>query len=97
MEPGRLIGDLAIILDEPRQLDLITEEDSQFLRLGAEQFRSVIEHEPRVLMILLQTVASHLTGAAELLREARVNVRQAAEQHKNQLAAEAASDNAQAE
>ena len=97
VEPGRLIGDLAIILDEPRQLDLITEEDSQFLRLGAEQFRSVIEHEPRVLMILLQTVASHLTGAAELLREARVNVRQAAEQHKNQLAAEAASDNAQAE
>jgi putative ABC transport system ATP-binding protein len=81
VEPGRLIGDLAIILDEPRQLDLIAEEDSQFLRLGAEQFRSVIGNETSVLMILLKTVASHLSGAAELLREARVNVREAAEEH----------------
>ena len=81
VEPGRLIGDLAIILDEPRQLDLIAEEDSQFLRIGAEQFRSVIGTDTQVLMSLLQTVASHLTGAAILLREARVNVREAAEEH----------------
>ncbi len=80
VEPGRLIGDLAIILDEPRQLDLIAEEDSQFLRIGADQFRSVIGEDPTVLMSLLKTVASHLTGAAELLREARVNVREEAEQ-----------------
>ncbi|MFK7745685.1 MAG: ABC transporter transmembrane domain-containing protein [Roseobacter sp.] len=85
VEPGRLIGDLAIILDEPRQLDLVATEDSQFLRLGAEQFRAVIGEDPQVLMSLLQTVASHLTGAASLLREARVNIREASEQH---LAAE---------
>ena len=76
VEPGRLIGDLAIILDEPRQLDLFAEEDSQFLRIGAEQFRAVIGEDTSVLMILLQTVASHLTGAAELLRSARVDVPQ---------------------
>ena len=81
VEPGRLIGDLAIILDEPRQLDLFAEEDSQFLRIGAEQFRSVIGTDTTVLMSLLQTVAGHLTGAAELLREARVNVREEAEEH----------------
>ncbi len=75
VEPGRLIGDLAIILNEPRQLDLFAEEDSQFLRIGAEQFRAVIGEDPHVLMILLQTVASHLTGAAELLRSARVDIR----------------------
>ncbi|WP_298840492.1 ABC transporter transmembrane domain-containing protein [uncultured Roseobacter sp.] len=75
VEPGRLIGDLAIILNEPRQLDLAATEETQFLRIGAEQFRSVIENDPVVLMRLLQTVAEHLTGAAELLREARVNVR----------------------
>jgi putative ABC transport system ATP-binding protein len=79
VEPGRLIGDLAIILDEPRQLDLIAEQDSRFLRLGAEQFRAVIGDDPHVLMSLLKTVASHLRGAAELLREARVNVREEAE------------------
>ena len=82
VEPGRLIGDLAIILDEPRQLDLFAEEDSQFLRIGAEQFRAVIGEDTSVLMILLQTVASHLTGAAELLRSARVDVHNEAERRR---------------
>lgn len=85
VEPGRVIGDLAIILNEPRQLDLIAEENSKFLRIGAEEFRSVIENDPQVLMILLRTVSSHLSGAAGLLREARVDVRQAAEQHQAEL------------
>jgi putative ABC transport system ATP-binding protein len=79
--PGRLIGDLAIILDEPRQLDLKAIEETTFLRIGAEEFRSVLEHDTSVLKILLQTVAGHLTGAAELLREARVGIREQAEAH----------------
>ncbi|MFK7763593.1 MAG: ABC transporter transmembrane domain-containing protein [Roseobacter sp.] len=83
VKPGRLIGDLAVIMDEPRQLDLIASEESQFLRIGAEQFRAVIGDDPQVLMSLLQTVASHLSGAAELLREARVNVREQAEERKD--------------
>ena len=86
VEPGRLIGDLAVILDEPRQLDLIAEEDSKFLRIGAEQFNAVIENDPQVLMILLRTVGSHLSGAAGLLREARIDVRRAAEEHEAEVA-----------
>ncbi|MDW4498291.1 ABC transporter transmembrane domain-containing protein [Sulfitobacter sp. D35] len=78
VSPGRLIGDLAIILDDPRQLDLDAVEDSQFLRIGASEFRAVIQHDPTVLMILLKTVASHLTGAAELMREARIDIPQEA-------------------
>ncbi len=74
--PGRLIGDLAIILNEPRQLDLIAREDTKFLRIGADEFKSVIATDPTVLMSLLHTVAGHLTGAAELLREARLDVPQ---------------------
>ncbi|MFK7878685.1 ABC transporter transmembrane domain-containing protein [Roseobacter sp.] len=74
--PGRLIGDLAVILDEPRQLDLVAQKDTKFLRIGADEFRSVIETDPNVLMQLLKTVAGHLTGAAGLLREARVSVPQ---------------------
>ncbi|MEM1352912.1 MAG: cyclic nucleotide-binding domain-containing protein, partial [Pseudomonadota bacterium] len=95
VEPGRLVGDLAIILDEPRQLDLIAEEESQFLRIGDKEFRAVIGDDPRVLMILLRTVASHLTGAAELLREARVSIRERAlelEDHPVEGVAEVASD-----
>jgi putative ABC transport system ATP-binding protein len=88
VEPGRLIGDLAIILDEPRQLDLFAEEDSQFLRIGAEQFRAVIGEDTGVLMTLLKTVASHLTGAAELLRAAQVDVRNEAERRRAETPAD---------
>ena len=74
VEPGRLIGDLAIILDEPRQLNLTAIEPTMFLRLGAEEFLAVVENDKTVLLRLLQTVAGHLTGAAELLRTAQVAV-----------------------
>ena len=72
VEPGRLIGDLSIILDEPRQLDLIAIERTRFLRIGAEQFRAVVENDKGVLLSLLTTVSGHLNTAAERLIEARV-------------------------
>jgi CRP-like cAMP-binding protein len=74
VEEGRLIGDLAIILNEPRQLDLTATEPTRFLRIGAEQFNAVIENDTTVLLNLLRTVAGHLTGAADLLRAARIDV-----------------------
>ncbi|WP_093922772.1 ABC transporter transmembrane domain-containing protein [Sulfitobacter brevis] len=72
VEPGRMIGDLAIILDEPRQLDLTALEDVQFLRIGAEEFRAVMESDRTMLLSLLHTVAGHLTSVADLLREAKI-------------------------
>lgn len=74
VEKGRLIGDLAVIMGEARQLDFVAIEDSQFLRIGVDQFRSVIENDRVTLLSLLRTVSGHLTGAADLLREARVGI-----------------------
>ena len=74
VEPGRVIGDLAVILREPRQVTLKALEDTQFLRFGAEQFRSVIENDKAVLLSLLQTVGGHLAGAADVIREARIEI-----------------------
>jgi putative ABC transport system ATP-binding protein len=74
VEPGRVIGDLAVIVREPRQMTLKALEDTRFLRFGAEQFRSVIENDKTVLMNLLRTVAGHLSGAADLIREAQLEV-----------------------
>ena len=74
VEPGRLIGDLAVILDEPRQLDLTAMETTKFLRIGADQFLAVVENDKTVLLRLLHTVAGHLTGAAELLRAAKIEI-----------------------
>ncbi|WP_223424312.1 ABC transporter transmembrane domain-containing protein [Tateyamaria pelophila] len=76
IEPGRLIGDLAIIVEAPRQLDLTATTDVTFLRIGAEEFRSVMKNDAGVLLSLLQSVSRNLTGAAELLRQANVQIPQ---------------------
>ena len=73
IEKGRVIGDLAIILEEPRQLRLISVTDTKWLRIGAEEFRAVVESDPAVARSLLTTVASHLTGVATLLRHAKLD------------------------
>ncbi len=78
VEPGRLIGDLSIILDEPRALALKAVNDAVFLRISAEEFRAVVESDRGVLLSLLQTVAGHLIGAADLLRQQRVAIPQEA-------------------
>lgn len=65
IKPGRLIGDLAVIMNEDRAMDLIAIEDSVFLRIGAAELLAVIENDAKVATSLLKTVASHLTGAAE--------------------------------
>lgn len=70
INPGRLIGDLAVILDDPRVLDLVAIEDTVFLRLGATEFMAVIENDAAVAGSLLCAVGSHLTSVADALRQA---------------------------
>ncbi|MEQ6203114.1 ABC transporter transmembrane domain-containing protein [Sulfitobacter sp. HNIBRBA2951] len=74
VEPGRMIGDLAVILGDPRQVTLRTLEPTQFLRIGAEQFRSVVENDKTVLLSLLRTVGGHLSAAAETIRDANIEI-----------------------
>ena len=74
VEPGRVVGDLAVIVGEERQVTMRTLEDSRFLRFEAGQFRSVIENDKEVLLSLLKTVAGHLTGAADVIRDAQLEI-----------------------
>ncbi|MFT7681627.1 MAG: ABC-type multidrug transport system fused ATPase/permease subunit [Moritella dasanensis] len=69
--PGRLIGDLAVIQNAPRQLDLIAIEDSVFLRIGATELLAVIEHDVVVATSLLRAVTGHLSETATILRAMR--------------------------
>jgi len=71
ISPGRLIGDLAVIHNEPRLLDLIAIEDSVFLRIGASELLAVIENDAMVAASLLRSVAGHLSDAAAGLRSTR--------------------------
>jgi putative ABC transport system ATP-binding protein len=74
VRPGRLIGDLAVITQDKRFLDLVAVEPTKFLRIGAEEFRAVIENDASVALALLEAVAAHLTGATELLQRAKLNL-----------------------
>lgn len=69
--PGRLIGDLAVIQSEPRQVDLIAIEDSVFLRIGASELLAVIENDAMVATSLLRSVANHLRDASAGSRATR--------------------------
>jgi putative ABC transport system ATP-binding protein len=70
--PGRLIGDLSVILNERRTLDLIASEDSLFLRIGASELMAVIENDAMVACNIMRTVAGHLSGTVGTLRDMRI-------------------------
>ncbi|NUH64073.1 cyclic nucleotide-binding domain-containing protein [Sulfitobacter sp. S0837] len=72
IEPGRLIGDLAVIMNEDRTMHLAAIEDSKFLRIGGQELLAVIENDAAVATSLLRAVAGHLMGAEQILRKTRL-------------------------
>jgi putative ABC transport system ATP-binding protein len=68
VRPGRLIGDLSVIRNEARHLDLIAREPVKGLRIGAAELRDVIAHDPEIAASLLQTVSGYLIDTATQLR-----------------------------
>ncbi|MDK3071497.1 ABC transporter transmembrane domain-containing protein [Sedimentitalea sp. JM2-8] len=75
VEPGRLIGDLSIITHQTRQLDLVSVGKSRFLRIGADEFRDVIESDASVALRLLEAVAGNLVKVSEVLSNAKIDYR----------------------
>ncbi|MFA3919209.1 ABC transporter transmembrane domain-containing protein [Ruegeria hyattellae] len=69
IEPGRLIGDLSIIMRRTRSMNLVAQEDSKFLRIGGEEFRAVIESDAEVALQLLETVSGYLMGAGDRIQD----------------------------
>ena len=69
--PGRLIGDLAVITNDERTLDLVAIEDCVFLRIGASELMAVVENDAMVAASLLRTVSGHLKSAGEGVRATR--------------------------
>ncbi len=69
--PGRLIGDLSIIVNERRRFNFIAIEDCLFLRIGAAELMAVIENDPVVASSLMRLVAGNLSGNIERIRTLR--------------------------
>ncbi|MGF1551926.1 MAG: ABC transporter transmembrane domain-containing protein [Paracoccaceae bacterium] len=77
--PGRVIGDLSVLLGRERNLDLIAIEPSRALRIGAEELRAVVESDVAVATSLLRTVSDHLIQVGGRLREERAQAGRAME------------------
>ncbi|MDF2998650.1 MAG: cyclic nucleotide-binding protein [Xanthobacteraceae bacterium] len=63
--PGRLIGDLSVVLDEDRIIDMVAVSDFTALRIGKRELLDIIESDITVALLLLRTVGRHLHGVAE--------------------------------
>ncbi len=60
VEPGRMVGDLAVLTRDTRVLNLITTTDVQAIRIRGAELLEIVEHDAAVAFSLLQTVAGHL-------------------------------------
>lgn len=58
--PGALVGELGLIRDVPRALDMRAAGDLTCLRIGAEEFLAVVEHDASTAYKLLQVVAGYV-------------------------------------
>lgn len=60
--PGKLVGELGLIRNEPRALTMVAETDLMCLRIGAEEFLAVVEHDAATAFKLLQVVAGYVSN-----------------------------------
>lgn len=58
--PGKLVGELGLIRNVPRALDMKATSDLTCLRIGAEEFLSVVENDASTAFKLLQVVAGYV-------------------------------------
>ena len=58
--PGTLVGELGLIRNEPRALDMRAKGDILCLRIGVEEFLAVVENDAATAFKLLQVVAGYV-------------------------------------
>lgn len=57
---GKLVGELGVIRNVPRALDMRAKTDLDCLRIGAEEFLSVVENDAALAFKLLQVVSGYV-------------------------------------
>lgn len=60
--PGRLVGELGLIRQEPRALSMVAATDLKCLRIGEEEFLAVVENDASTAFKLLQVVAGYVSN-----------------------------------
>ena len=60
--PGKLVGELGLIRNVPRALDMKASSDLTCLRIGAKEFLAVVENDASTAFKLLQVVAGYVSS-----------------------------------
>ncbi len=60
--PGKLVGELGLIRNEPRSLSMVAESDLTCLRIGAKEFLAVVENDAGTAFKLLQVVSGYVSN-----------------------------------
>ena len=60
--PGKLVGELGLIRNVPRALDMRAASELTCLRIGAEEFLAVVENDAPTAFKLLQVVAGYVSN-----------------------------------
>ena len=60
VQKGSLVGKISLILDQPRKLHMRAHTDIKALRVGKEEFLSVIKSDANVGYTILEQVAGYI-------------------------------------
>ncbi|WP_421854103.1 ABC transporter transmembrane domain-containing protein [Oricola sp.] len=67
VQAGRMIGDMAVYMNQPRALDMRATKDMTALVIGNQALTDVINHDVTVAASLLKTVSGHLSNSANVI------------------------------
>ena len=67
LEKGDWVGEMSLLLDEPRSATVVAKEDAQLRRITRESFQRVIAEDPARTEELLRQRASRLRRANKLV------------------------------
>lgn len=69
INPGEIFGEMALISDQPRSADAITDAPSSLLHLLRQDFVPFLEQSPRLMLRLLRVLSQRLRHTSEQLEE----------------------------
>jgi len=68
---GQLFGELAVLCDMPRTSGILADAETQILRLGAQELKTLVAEFPELAMELIRNLAKRLESTSLELAAAR--------------------------
>ncbi len=67
LQPGDIVGEMAIIDDSPRSATLVAREDCNFIAIDDAKFRELTAQNPEFALHIMRSMAMRLRGVSAFL------------------------------